>query len=162
MKARMERSAKKIAKSCFLAAAMALAVSGVAQAKDDDEDGKACSVSILHGLYVFTASGFNIVGAAAQPKAIVELIRFNGDGTLTVPAVTRSINGAIASTFPPSPIIPPNGTGAYSVGQDCTGSLTFTQGPSFDLFVEFKGSEIQMIQTNPNTVFRGTAERVSR
>lgn len=36
------------------------------------------------------------------------------------------------------------------------------QGPSFDLFVEFKGSEIQMIQTNPNTVFLGKAERVSR
>ena len=41
------------------------------------------------GLYVFTASGFNIVGGVAQPKVIVESIRFDGHGNLTVPAATR-------------------------------------------------------------------------
>jgi hypothetical protein len=158
MNARMERSAKKIAKSFVLATAIALAVSNVAWARDDDDDdAKACGNSTLHGLYLFTASGFNISGVGiAQPKAIVEVIRFHGDGTLTVPAATVSINGTVTRPNPP------NGTGTYSIGPDCTGSLSFTQGPSFDLFVEFKGSEIQMIQTNPNTVFRGTAERVSR
>jgi hypothetical protein len=30
----------------------------------------------------------------AQPKAILELIRFNGDGTLGVPGATLSLNGA--------------------------------------------------------------------
>ena len=69
-------------RTCVLAAAMALAVSDVARAHDDgDED--ACSNATLHGLYAFTASGFNIVAGVPQPKAIVELIDFNGDGTAT-------------------------------------------------------------------------------
>ena len=46
-------------------------------------------------LYLFSASAFNIVGGVAQPKAVVELIRFNGDGTLTGGPATASINGTI-------------------------------------------------------------------
>jgi hypothetical protein len=34
---------------------------------------------------VFSASGHVSIGGAWVPKAIVELIRFNGDGTLSVP-----------------------------------------------------------------------------
>src|SRR5689334_6478867 len=135
---------KKYIGTCVVAAAMVLAMSGAAQAKDDDDDGKGCSESTLRGLYVFTASGFNIVGGVAQPKAIVESIRFYGDGTLTVPAATVSLNGAIQRS-------PPGGTGSYTLAADCTGMLQFgaspMTGPGFDLFVAFKGSEIQMIQT---------------
>ncbi len=79
-----------------VAGAMVLAVSGVARAHDDNDDRKACRNSTLDGLYVFTASGFNIVAGVAQPKAIVELIDFHGDGKLTVPAATVSINGVIS------------------------------------------------------------------
>jgi hypothetical protein len=144
-----------------VAAAMVLAMSGVAQAHDDDDDVKPCRFSTLHGLYVFTASGFNIVGTGAQPKAIVELIDFHGDGKLTVPAATVSINGIISRSAP-------GGTGTYTVDADCIGSLVFgpplaPAGPAYDLFVAFKGSQIQMIQTGPGSpVFQGTAERVSR
>jgi hypothetical protein len=147
-----------------VAAAMALAVSGVVQAKDDDDGRQVCSVATLDGLYVFTASGFNVVGSGLQPKAIVELIQFDGRGTLTVPAVTVSINGVIMRAPPPSS--PPS---TYSVGSDCAGALQFTPPPGFtapityDFFVGFKGSQIQMIQTGPGSpVFQGTAERISR
>jgi hypothetical protein len=144
-----------------IAAAMALAVSSIAQAKDDDDGSKVCSLSTLHGLYVFTASGFNIVVGVPQPKAIVELINFNGDGTVTSGKTTVSINGTIVH----SSDVP----GTYTVGPDCTGSLQFLDGranPKFDLFVAFKGSQIQMIQTGQAAaaglpVFQGTAERVS-
>jgi hypothetical protein len=149
-------------KHFVVSALIVLGLSGVAQAKDNDDDRKPCSDATLHGLYVFTASGFNIVGGAAQPKAIVELIRFNGDGSLTVPASTVSINGVITRS-------PPDGPGSYAVAADCTGSLVFgppgptPQGPTYDLFVGFKGSEINMIQTGPGApVFQGTAERQSR
>ena len=133
-------------------AALTLAISGVAQAKENDDDEKACSDSTLRGLYVFTASGFNIVSGAAQPKAIVEVITFNGDGTLTVPAATVSINGVIGRS-------PPGGTGSYTVEPDCTGSLKFgtavSPGPKYDLFVAFKGSEIQNDSDRPGApVFR--------
>ena len=39
--------------------------------------------------------GWNIVGGAAVPKAIIEGIDFNGDGTLVSPFATVSINGTI-------------------------------------------------------------------
>ena len=91
--------------------------------------------------------------------AIIELISLNGDGTLTVPAATASINGTIFRS-------PPNGPGSYTVGPDCTGSLMFgPPGPAFpfDLFVAFKESAAYMIQTAPGSpVVQGTAERVSR
>jgi len=143
-----------------VAAAMLLAVSGVARAHDDDDEGKPCSLSTLHGLYVFTASGFNIVGGVPQPKAIVELITFNGDGTVTSGKTTVSLNGTIIHSK--------DTPGSYTLGPDCTGHLKFMDGganPEFDLYVAFKGSQIQMIQTFQTVgapVFQGTAERISR
>ena len=90
----------------LLGAAIALGVSGVALAQ---HGGHRCTVATLDGLYVFAATGFTIPASGpAQPKAIVEFIQFNGDGTLAVPAATRSLNGVIAQ-------IPPGGTGSYTV-----------------------------------------------
>ena len=59
-----------------------------------------CTERTLRGSYVFSASGFNIVGGVQQPKAIVEVIVFHGDGTLDVPAATVSLNGAIIRSIP--------------------------------------------------------------
>jgi hypothetical protein len=147
---------KKLTLQSLTAAAMALAMSGVVQGNEND-DGRACSEAALRGLYVFSASGFNVVAGVAQPKAVVEFIRFNGDGSLTVPAATVSINGTITRS-------PANGPGTYTVGPGCTGSLAFgPPGPTFDLFVAPSGSAIDMIQTGPGSpVMQGTAERLSR
>ncbi len=152
---------KQYIRTCVVAAAMALAVSGVARANDNDEDEKPCSNATLRGLYAFTASGFNInAQGVALPKAIVELIRFNGDSTVTGGKTTVSLNGTILHS---------NGTpGTYTLDPDCTGTLKFMDGganPQFDLYVAFNGSQIQMIQTAQTVgapVFQGTAERVSR
>ena len=109
-----------------------------------------CSVATLRGTYTFAASGFNIVAGVAQPKAIVEVIEFNGDGTLSVPAATLSANGVIIRSV--------NGVGTYTVADDCSGTILFT-GPAFDIFVSRNAESIAMIQTNPNTVMQGTATR---
>jgi hypothetical protein len=143
---------KYIAKSTV--AAIVLTMSAVAQAKDDTN---VCSNATLKGSYVFAASGFNIVSGVAQPKAIVEPIIFDGKGTLTggPGPTTISINGVILHS-------PPGGSpGSYQLAKDCTGVLAFPTGPTFDIFAGPEGSTIQMIQTNPNTVFRGVAERLS-
>ena len=142
---------KRLTWHVVISAAIVLGASGSALA-DDHKNG--CSVKTLRGTYVFTASGFNIVVGVAQPKAIVEVIDFNGDGTLSVPAATRSVNGVIARTLP-------GGIGTYAVADDCTGTIKF-DGPSFDIFISPNGEAIWMIQTNPNTVFQGTATRSSR
>ena len=151
---------KKLRKHAVLTAVLGLVMSGVAQA-DGDDDGTACSNASLRGLYLFSASGFNIVSGVAQPKAVVEYIRFNGDGTLTAPAATVSVNGTIMHSA--------NGTGTYQVLAGCTGTLQFgPPGPAFDLFVPPRGQYLVMIQTaNPLAilgapVMQGTADRVSR
>jgi hypothetical protein len=140
----------------LVAVAIFSVVGGAAQARDDDEKGKGCNSSTLNGLYVFRASGFNVVSGVAQPKAIIELVNFHGDGTLDVPAATVSINGVIGRS-------PPGGTGTYTLQHDCTGSLEFhAPGPTYDIFVGLTASDLYMIQTGPSApVFQGTAERVS-
>ncbi|PYJ66592.1 MAG: hypothetical protein DME76_16625 [Verrucomicrobia bacterium] len=67
---------------------------------------------------------------------------------------TVSINGVIITS---------SGTpGTYTVNADCTGTLTFTGGAGYDIFVELNGQQLWMIQTSGPTpaVFEGTATRV--
>jgi hypothetical protein len=137
-----------------LVAAMALGTSGTARA---DSPVQSCSVHTLRGSYLFATHGWNIVGGVAVPKAIVEGIDFNGDGTLVSPFATVSINGTIIRSS--------GSPGTYTVNPDCTGTLTFTGGPSFDIFVDPSGKQLWMIQTGPAAVpavFEGIATRVSR
>ena len=139
---------KRLTRQSLVAAAMVLGVSGVALADND------CTLKTLRGSYYFAANGYNMVAGVAQPKAIVEVIDFKGDGTLSVPAATRSVNGVIARSAP-------GGTGSYTVESGCTGTLAFDGGPSFDIFISPTGEKLWMIQTNPDTVFQETATRVS-
>src|ERR1044071_4040640 len=106
--------------------AMMFGPSGYAQA---ETAAQTCGVHTLRGLYVFATHGWNIVNGLAQPKAIVEGIDFNGDGTLVSPFATVSINGAIIRTS--------GGVGTYTVEEDCTGTITFSGSAiSFDIFVQ--------------------------
>jgi hypothetical protein len=102
---------------------------------------------------VFSASGFTIVTGVTVPKAIIEVIDFNGDGTLAVPGATRSLNGVIARSLP--------SVGTYTVTEDCVGTITFA-GPAFDIFISPRGNQFWLIQTNPDNVFQGAATRTFR
>jgi len=139
------------ARASLLAIAIAFGISGTALA---DSPAVGCSAQTLRGSYVFNPHGFNIVNGAAQPIAVFEGIDFNGDGTLTVPFATVSVNGLILH-------FPPGGTGTYTLNQNCQGTLTFNMGPiNYDIFVRSYGREIEMIETNDNSVLNGTAEKV--
>jgi hypothetical protein len=130
----------------LLGLAMTITISGTARAD--------CGLQTLRGSYVFNPHGFTIVDGIAQPIAVFEGIDFNGDGTLTVPFATVSINGLILH-------FPPGGTGTYTLNQNCQGTLTFTGGPiNFDIFVRSRGWEIEMIRTDDNSVLNGTAKKV--
>ena len=128
---------------------LAVTMTGVAWAGGDDE-GRQCRLTTLKGSYVFTATGVNIVNGVAVPKAIIELIDFHGDGTLTVRGGTLNVNGA------PSAIQP--GTGDYTLGEDCTGTVVFIPGPRFNTVFEADGKNGWMIQTLPSGVFQGTVK----
>jgi hypothetical protein len=141
----------KIAHGVMVAVAV-LGMSGIALANDDQDD---CTLKTLRGTYVFAATGYNIVSGVPQPKAIVEVIEFHGNGSLSVPAATRSVNGVVARSLP-------GGTGGYTVEAGCAGTISFDGGPSFDVFFSSKGGELWMIQTTPpGSVFQGTAKRVT-
>jgi len=64
-----------------------------------------------------------------------------------------SLNGLILHS--------PPGIGTYTVADDCSGTILFA-GPAYDIVVSRDGKVIWMIQTNPNSVFQGTATRTSR
>jgi hypothetical protein len=137
-----------------VAASMAL-VCGPAAAEGDTRE---CSAATLSGSYLFTGSGWSAATGTWSPKAIVEYIRLNGDGTLTVLAATVANpagNGAVIQ-------FPPGGTGTYVLDPECTGTLAFGSGPAFTLVASPKGDDFWMIQTNPNNVLQGNVKRLAR
>lgn len=142
---------KFVLSTAAVALATGLALPTVASA--NDEDTVSCSARTLRGVYQFRATGLNIMNGVAVPKAIIETIVFDGHGNVLTPAVSLSVNGNI--------IQPPQGSpGVYTVDADCTGTLTFADGPMFDLHVRPYGKAVDMLQTNPGTVMQGEAERV--
>jgi hypothetical protein len=127
---------------------------------------KRCGNALLEGQYVFAATGFtrapnSLPGTPWVPKAILEIVQFNGDGTLSTPGLT------LADPFGDSGSVlqPPAGApGVYSFNDDCSGSMQFlgAAGVVFKIFVDpAVGETVWMIQTNPaNNVFQGSAKRV--
>jgi len=144
---------RKLIQSGLAATTIAVVLSAVALLAHDQRH--PCNLGTLRGSYAFNASGFNIVGGAALPKAIVEVLEFNGDGTLSTSAVTTSVNGTIVRSRP-------GADGTFTLADDCTGTVSFLGGPSFDIAISTKGDRGSMIQTNPNSVFQGTLARVAR
>lgn len=140
-------------------------------ARDNDAHDDDCSFATLNGLYVFSARGFvTPPGMTPFPKAIVELIRFDGAGHVTTPAVTTAIDNQVLIATSPG------GTGHYTVADldppdgACLGTLTFTaSGITFNLVIPREGDAktIWLIQTNVNAanvvtnVFQGTAVKIA-
>ena len=140
-----------VTKRAWAVAAVTLLASGTAWA---NPEGPHCREHKLKGLYVFTASGYTSNGAV--PKAIVELIRFNGDGTLVVTGGTASIGGTI------NVIQPGVATGTYTLDEDCRGTLAFLpSGPNFNIFATPRGDDLWMVQTNPGNIFQGSVTKMS-
>jgi len=124
-----------------------------------------CGPEMLKGRYVFTATGFtrpptSTPGTAWTPKAILETLVFNGDGSLTTPGlVAANPFGDLGNILQP----PAGAPGAYIVNEDCSGRIHFfdATGVMFAIYVEPRGDAILMIQTSPsNNVFQGSAKRV--
>jgi hypothetical protein len=109
-----------------LVAAMALGTSATARA--EEADAQVCSVHMLRGLYLWTFDGYANLGGNLVPKAVMQGTRFNGDGTTINAFGTVNIGGTII-------IDATGGVGTYTVAADCTGTLSITDGPSFNMYV---------------------------
>src|SRR6266853_333587 len=75
-----------------LAITMAPGTSATARAA---ADGQVCSVHMLRGLYLWTFDGYQNFGGNPVPKALLQGLQFNGNGTVTVPFGTANIGGTI-------------------------------------------------------------------
>src|SRR5882762_5913763 len=73
-------------------------------------------------------SHVRVLSSAARPKESSFCLPFNGDGTTFNPFGTVNVGGTI--------IIDATGAvGTYTVAADCTGTLSITDGPSFNIYV---------------------------
>ena len=104
---------------------MTLGTSATAVAAADEH---VCSVHMLRGLYLWTFDGYANLGGNLVPKAVMQGTRFNGDGTTINAFGTVNIGGTII-------IDATGGVGTYTVAADCTGTLSITDGPSFNMYV---------------------------
>jgi hypothetical protein len=137
-----------------LAAAMAPGTSATARAA---ADAQVCSVGMLKGLYLWTFDGYQNFGGNFVPKAVMQGLRFNGDGTTFNPFGTVNIGGTII-------IDATGGVGTYTVAADCTGTLSITGAPTFNIYVGPGAQQVWTLETSPNPagigVSVGTAVRV--
>jgi hypothetical protein len=101
-------------------------------------DGRVCS-GTLSGLYLWTFDGYQNVGGNLVPKAVMQGTRFSTDGTTFNEFGTVNIGGFII-------INATGGVGTYTVAPDCTGTLSITGGPSFNLYVGPGGQKLWITQ----------------
>jgi hypothetical protein len=118
-----------------LVAVIALGTSGTAGAA---ADGRVCS-GTLRGLYLWTFDGYQNIGGNLVPKAVMQGTRFNADGTTFNEFGTVNIGGFII-------IDATGGVGTYTVAPDCTGTLSISNGPSFNIYVGAGGQKLWTTQ----------------
>ena len=108
-----------------LVVAMAPGTSTTARAADD---ARVCSVGMLRGSYIWTFEAYSNFGGTLVPTTVMQGLRFNGDGTTLNTFGTVNIGGTI--------IVDVTGAvGTYTVAPDCTGTLSITTGPNFNIYV---------------------------
>jgi len=106
---------------------------------------RVCTLATLQGRYLFAESGVLLppaFGVAVPTQAAdVGFHIFNGDGTGT-DIVTVRIGSTVVLENLVSPLV-------YTVNPDCTGTITVSNGPSFDIFVAPDGTQFGSIATAP-------------
>ena len=117
-----------LAFACALVCLTATMAPGTSATAGPAPNAPVCSVGMLRGLYVWTFDGYANFGGNLVPKAVMQGLRFNGDGTTFNPFGTVNIGGTII-------IDATGGVGTYTVAADCTGTISITDGPSFNMYV---------------------------
>ena len=125
---------------------------GTGYAKNESAAAK-CSEATLKGTYLFAQNGVEIKGNEQRPFAIAGYDVFDGQGKVKGHA-SANFNGKITRSKEPLP-------GTYTVKANCTGTLTFTDGTRYDIFIAPDGSMFTFVHTNPELVSAGFEQRGS-
>ncbi len=129
-----------------------LVLAGAGGALAADAAAATCSEATLRGTYLFADERFTVSDKGRGPFAIAGNNVFDGHGNVRG-VLTVSTNGKITRFI--------HDSGKYTVNPDCTGTVTFSEGTSDDVFVAPDGSQFAFIQTNPGVVFAGFEQRVT-
>ena len=140
-----------------LAATMAVGTSATARPEPDPHG---CNVGMLRGSYLWTFDASGPVDGSFVPTAVMQGLRFNGDGTTLNTFGTVNIGGTLI--FDVTGFV-----GTYTVAPDCTGTLSPAPGiaPTFNIYVGPGAQQVWTIQSGPDGegnpgVSRGTAVRI--
>jgi len=117
-----------LAFTCALVCLVAVIAPGTSGTVRAAADTQVCSVGMLRGSYIWTFDGYTDLGGTMVPKAVMQGLRFNGDGTTFNTFGTVNIGGFII-------IDSTGGVGTYTVAADCTGTISITDGLSFNMYV---------------------------
>jgi hypothetical protein len=146
-----------LAFACALVCLAATMAPGTSATARPEPDPHGCNAGMLRGLYLWTFDGYENFGGNFVPKAVMQGLRFNGDGTTYNPFGTVNIGGTII-------IDATGGVGTYTVAADCTGTLSITGAPTFNIYVGPGAQQVWTLETSPNPagigVSVGTAVRV--
>jgi hypothetical protein len=115
---------------------------------------------MLRGSYLWTFDAYENHDGNFVPVAVMQGLRFNGDGTTLNTFGTVNIGGTIIFDVT-------GAVGTYTVAPDCTGTLSPAPGisPTFNIYVGPGAQQVWTIQSSPDGsgtpgVSRGTAVRV--
>ncbi len=142
--------------ACALVSLVATMTLGTSATAGPAPDAQVCSVGMLRGLYLWTFDGYANLGGNLVPKAVMQGTRFNGDGTTINAFGTVNIGGTII-------IDATGGVGTYTVAADCTGTISITDGPSFNMYVGPGAQQLwitQIVGAGATGLGVGTATRL--
>jgi hypothetical protein len=128
-----------------------------------------CGDRLFRGNYVLSVDGvvYNAYGPSIHgPVTRVGYMHGNGDGTFTVPSLA-SYAGVPAALPTREGWQPEPAEGKYTIGPDCSLTLTVNAPPPLGIPITFSGSitgdgkHLSFLQTNPvGTTVKATAERI--
>ena len=114
--------------ACALVSLVTAMAPGTSATAQSALDARVCSVGMLRGSYIWNFDGYSDFGGTLVPTAVMQGLRFNGDGTTFNTFGTVNVGGTIIFDVT-------GGVGTYTVAADCTGTLSITDGPSFNIYV---------------------------
>jgi hypothetical protein len=143
--------------AALVALSLLAGAQGYVQGAEDDSKAT-CSEATLHGTYLFAYDGVEIKenNHDHAPFAVAGYEVYDGKGKVNA-IFSASTEGEISRNESLS--------GTYTVNEDCTGTVSYTDGTRYDQFIAPDGRLFTFVQTNPGVVAagfepQGTAKRV--
>jgi hypothetical protein len=117
---------------------LVMAMTALADGKDNNATGAKCSEATLDGRYLFSFDGYEINGDKKVPFAQAGYEVYDGNGNVKG-VYSGNFGGEIIRNQPIS--------GTYTVKVGCTGTVRYTDGTQSDQFLSPDGTQVAFVLT---------------